>query len=1536
MSGLNTSKSAQNLFTFIREFAKLKQRPSDSLDQYFCCIWLHDLPRSPQCACRSLEENRSASEGSGSWLTIRRPSREDPPNVPAEIWPWVDQEQWEDSSLAVPELLSCILSSDPGVSQNSDVVQYLYLEEYPEIKAAWEDYVQNQWLPWAQKDRADALVQEVYNEFFRLQRTQVMMGEQFEFLLAVGCLHWAATSGSNIKRHLITLPVSIEFDANLAEISVVTAAGMDRAQLEMDMLGTEDRPAQEFVGQLEERCQHLGDSLFAQETRDLLKELVHGLHSEGVFYDIMAGVSENPPNKPTVSFSPAIIVRRRTQKSLVSACDRILSQISDDPDIMPTALRKIVGELGVDDLCSEADLETDTGEKNNEAFFPFPFNDEQKRTLERLQQESGVLVQGPPGTGKSQTIANLICHLLASGQKILVTSQKAPALRVLKGFLEKNVPEAADLCIAALGEGLQERQELKRSVEAIANRNSRRDPVKQQQEITSLRDRLENVRREKEDSFASLCALRAKEHSRHKLRFGGYEGVLAEIAEQIRKEEESFKWFTDSFPHEVSLIIGQAPDLPVSPADAERLLTLLRELDEQSVIRCSYPLVSLEQLPEIHEFQKMVEEESLAWRELQDRENSLKPSDCKLSEVGELGDQQDLLQEMDDFIAKLQELYNESETWTEGAVRDLSKGKNEGWRELHDLSVSLLDDIRSLPVDVCDLEIQGIPGRKMRSVKRDARELKQHIVRGGKLGFWKLRPQAVKNGLYIIREITVEGRQCRDPEMIQRLIDWLNLQESLHKLEEQWLPIVGSYNYLPLNQRIRAYEQCTVHLARILELAGVKGASLKRRMQKVLPEIQFHWHDLNSVQSLRDIISVLAARKRLKMASESLEKLESNLLAQFEQSDTAPVNQRILRAVRERSVEAFRRARSELGSLWECRKKVQEKDRLIREIQESLPRLVQDMLSSFDDPVWKDRLQLLPEAWNWVCADRWLAEITAPESENVLENRLRLLRKEERLILSSLASELAWEHCLSGLTEEDMQSLVAWRKAVERLGKGTGKHAEKKRGIAKERLAECRSVVPAWVMPFYKVLDTVSIEPGVFDVVIVDEASQSGLDGIILSYLAKKMVIVGDDQQIRPDNVGIDHDEVFRLQDEYLQEIPKSDIFGPDESLFSIAEVKFGNAVRLREHFRSMPEIISFSNQLCYQDQPLHSLRQFGNDRLSPTLHAEYVESGFQKEDGTNPEEISRIVDAIELCCNDPVYAGKTIGVISLLSSSQQDREIGRQLQKRLPPRTIEAHNIFWGDAYDFQGDERDVIFLSMVTAQKDGKRLGVLSGEQPKRRFNVAASRARDQLFLFHSIRENELSEACLRRRLISHMNAQGERCTGFSREITDLAGLQAQVRQTDRKSCKPPNPFDTWMEVDVCLKIAEHGFKVLPKYEVNGYLIDLVVAGGNQRIAVVCDGDRQLGPEKLKEEMHLQSQLERCGWNFVRIKAGIFYRDAEKGLEQLWSLLLKTEKFRTKEEQVSDLGVVSSSLLETQNSIYNLRQWNTDIHAPSRASAQ
>ena len=101
-----------------------------------------------------------------------------------------------------------------------------------------------------------------------------------------------------------------------------------------------------------------------------------------------------------------------------------------DPSTEPSVFTRIPFR-GV----SSPNPEPVAGRKPEDLYFPKPYNHEQMQIVERLEQAPGVVAQGPPGTGKTHTIANIICHYLAKGQSILVTSKGEQALRVLKDKL---------------------------------------------------------------------------------------------------------------------------------------------------------------------------------------------------------------------------------------------------------------------------------------------------------------------------------------------------------------------------------------------------------------------------------------------------------------------------------------------------------------------------------------------------------------------------------------------------------------------------------------------------------------------------------------------------------------------------------------------------------------------------------------------------------------------------------------------------------------------------------------------------------------------------------------------------------------------------------------------------------------------------------------------------------------------------------------------------------------------------------------------
>src|SRR5699024_1807098 len=123
-----------------------------------------------------------------------------------------------------------------------------------------------------------------------------------------------------------------------------------------------------------------------------------------------------------------------------------------------------------------------------------------------------------------------------------------------------------------------------------------------------------------------------------------------------------------------------------------------------------------------------------------------------------------------------------------------------------------------------------------------------------------------------------------------------------------------------------------------------------------------------------------------------------------------------------------------------------------------------------------------------------------------------------------------------------------------------------------------------------------------------------------------------------------------------------------------------------------------------------------------------------------NRPEIETIVRTIEQCLEDPAYDGLTMGVISLQGGAQA-KAIEAELLTRLDPEVWDSRQLRCGESADFQGSERNVMFLSMVAAVEPERRLSALTADQYVQRYNVAASRAKDQMWVFHSMPLSELT---------------------------------------------------------------------------------------------------------------------------------------------------------------------------------------------------
>ena len=170
-----------------------------------------------------------------------------------------------------------------------------------------------------------------------------------------------------------------------------------------------------------------------------------------------------------------------------------------------------------------------------------------------------------------------------------------------------------------------------------------------------------------------------------------------------------------------------------------------------------------------------------------------------------------------------------------------------------------------------------------------------------------------------------------------------------------------------------------------------------------------------------------------------------------------------------------------------------------------------------------------------------------------------------------------------------------------------------------------------------------------------------------------------------------------------------------------------------------MPEIIEFSNKLFYapDGKGLYPLKQYSEKRLEP-LQTKFCPNGYTEGTGAkiiNEPEAKEIVETIAMLIEDEQYfylddkgvkKPKTFGIITL-QGNQQAAIIENLLLKRIGESEFHKRKIVCGNSSAFQGDERDIIFLSLITAHNHNR--AALTRPEYERSFNVAVSRAKEQI---------------------------------------------------------------------------------------------------------------------------------------------------------------------------------------------------------------
>jgi RecA/RadA recombinase len=351
--------------------------------------------------------------------------------------------------------------------------------------------------------------------------------------------------------------------------------------------------------------------------------------------------------------------------------------------------------------------------------------------------------------------------------------------------------------------------------------------------------------------------------------------------------------------------------------------------------------------------------------------------------------------------------------------------------------------------------------------------------------------------------------------------------------------------------------------------------------------------------------------------------------------------------------------------------------------------------------------------------------------------KTRLHTSHERyLALSRPVLENHWLNTLAGLSEEDKHSVLGYFSTSEQLEAWTGDPTVF-RQLLNEQIRTLQQILrflPVWVVTNLSAKHSFPLKSNLFDILIIDEASQCDIASALpLFYRAKQVVIIGDPNQLSHISLLTEvQDRTLAVQHDLDEEWFK--IFSyTKHSLYGLA-ARIGKEnkdqpVLLNEHYRCHSDIISFSNDYYYERKltiATDETRLLSHPSL-PARIAWYPVKGktVHAQSPYNKEEAEKVVEEILkiLGATNPVNA--SLGVVTLFRA--QTEMIAEKLHAF---QEIYNTSITIGTAHKFQGDEKDIIVFS--PAVSDGVKPGTLHWiESTSQLLNVAVTRARSYLMI-------------------------------------------------------------------------------------------------------------------------------------------------------------------------------------------------------------
>ena len=276
--------------------------------------------------------------------------------------------------------------------------------------------------------------------------------------------------------------------------------------------------------------------------------------------------------------------------------------------------------------------------------------------------------------------------------------------------------------------------------------------------------------------------------------------------------------------------------------------------------------------------------------------------------------------------------------------------------------------------------------------------------------------------------------------------------------------------------------------------------------------------------------------------------------------------------------------------------------------------------------------------------------------------------------------------------------------------------------------------LPIWITKSTDVSDVFPLENDIFDVAIIDEASQCDITTMIpVLARAKKVVVVGDPKQLR--HVSFLSRQVMENTANNYGLIKGEDVMNYRETSFldyAMERLPSNSSIHfLDEHYRSVPSIIRYSNQKFYFDK-LKVMSDLQIHHKSSAVHWIFCE-GEKLKDGTNLSEANKILEDVQQIIDQEIQVA--VGVATTIGILSPFRDQVNYLKNKIEEydlAAIKKHKIAVGTPFEFQGEERDQMYITFTIDNNISSSVFQYLDREDV--FNVSITRAKQKQFLYYS----------------------------------------------------------------------------------------------------------------------------------------------------------------------------------------------------------